>query len=357
LLPRYEALMHGSAVIRGARVAAPAQKASERVLSDLYTALWSPIEQALGPETQRVLLAPDGRLNFVSFATLVDSKGRFLAETRDLSYVSSARDLLLTNPPPKSRSVELVYNPHFDLEEHTLGRDDDLAAESRAVEDLSFPPLPGTRDEGETLAKVFLSKGLKTHTLAGPRALEGSLRKISSPYIVHLATHGFFLPEEGPTKNWNPMKRAGLALTGAQHTAKLWLQGKAPDAAQDGILSAEEVASLKLQGTWLVSLSACDTGAGESLTGEGVMGLRRAVVMAGAQNLLMTLWPVADKETAEIMRDFYVLALETGQAPAALNQVQRKWLLRLRKARGLSEAARLAGPFVLLTRGPVGPRR
>ena len=140
-------------------------------------------------------------------------------------------------------------------------------------------------------------------------------------------------------------------VAGAQTTFDAWKRGTVPPLDTDGVVTAEEVGSLKLDGTWLVTLSACDTGAGEVRVGEGVLGLRRGFVMAGAQNLLMTLWPVADKETAQFMVDFYEAAHKTGNAPKALADVQRDWLVRLRKERGLAEAVRLAGPFIMTSQG------
>lgn len=74
-----------------------------------------------------------------------------------------------------------------------------------------------------------------------------------------------------------------------------WKRGEFPDPDNDGILMAQEVVTLDLKGTWLVVLSACDIGLGELRNSEGVMGLRRGFVQAGAQNLLMTLWPISDK--------------------------------------------------------------
>src|SRR5262249_49208403 len=154
----------------------------------------------------------------------------------------------------------------------------------------------------------------------------------NSPRILHLATHGFFLPESESHKagtEWeqvgsetklpgemnpdrkpgvllkNPMYRSGLALTGAQRTLEAWAKGEVPPGENDGIVTAEEVGGLKLEGTWLVVLSACDTGTGEARAGEGVMGLRRGFIQAGAQNLLMTLWPLNDEITVEIMKEFY----------------------------------------------------
>ena len=147
------------------------------------------------------------------------------------------------------------------------------------------------------------------------------------------------------------MHRSGLALAGAQATLDAWKRGEVPPMDNDGIVTAEEVGGLKLEGTWLVVLSACDTGVGEVRSGEGILGLRRGFIQAGAQNLLMTLWSVADEETAKIMVDFYEAAHRSGNAPQALADVQRDWLIKLRKERGLAEAVRIAGPFILSSQG------
>jgi CHAT domain-containing protein len=132
------------------------------------------------------------------------------------------------------------------------------------------------------------------------------------------------------------MYRSGLALAGAQHTLEAWAKSEvAPSSDNDGIVMAEEVGALKLDGTWVVTLSACDTGTGEARAGEGVMGLRRGFIQAGAQNLLMTLWPINDEITVEIMKDFYAEARRTGNAPEALSTVQRNWLVKLREENAL----------------------
>jgi CHAT domain-containing protein len=147
------------------------------------------------------------------------------------------------------------------------------------------------------------------------------------------------------------MHRSGLALAGAQRTLDAWARGEVPPSDNDGIVTAEEVGGLKLQGTWLVTLSACDTGTGEARAGEGVMGLRRGFIQAGAQNLLMTLWAISDDTTVEIMKDFYARALKTGNAPQALADTQREWLVKLRKEKGLAQAVTLAGPFIMSSQG------
>jgi CHAT domain-containing protein len=149
----------------------------------------------------------------------------------------------------------------------------------------------------------------------------------------------------------NPMHRSGLALAGAQTTLTAWARDEVPSTESDGIVTAEEVGGLKLDTTWLVALSACETGSGEARAGEGVMGLRRGFVQAGTQNLLMTLWSISDEITVQIMIDFYDAAFRTGNAPRALADTQRDWLVKLRKERGLLTAVQLAGPFIMSSQG------
>ena len=152
----------------------------------------------------------------------------------------------------------------------------------------------------------------------------------------------------------NPMHRSGLALAGAQRTLEAWAKGEAPPSDNDGIVTAEEVGGLKLKGTWLVVLSACETGTGQAKAGEGVMGLRRGFIQAGAQNLLMTLWPISDETTVQIMLDFYERAFASGNAPQSLLDVQREWLVKLRKEKGLLYAVNRAGPFIMSSQGTAG---
>jgi CHAT domain-containing protein len=264
----------------------------------------------------------------------------------------------------------LVYaNPDFGGKAVTPGTTPVAAAtvalrsvEMRDLQSLSLPPLPGTAAEANALEK---RGGKSVKVFIGRNATEEELRHVSSPRILHLATHGFFLPEielgktsgaggetETPKgKLVNPMHRSGLALAGAQRTLEAWNRGEVPPTENDGIVTAEEVGGLKLDGTWLVVLSACETGSGEARAGEGVMGLRRGFIQAGAQNLLMTLWPISDQTTVQMMLDFYDAAEKTHNAPQALADVQRDWLVKLRKERGLLDAVRLAGAFIISSQG------
>jgi CHAT domain-containing protein len=349
-------------------------------LQALYEALWMPIEQALPSQTKKIIISPDGQLNFISFATLLTKDNQFLAQTFSLQYVASGRDLLREPKPSIAKEVVLFANPDFGLASTPmLAKADNGSSDSGSksigrgergdIEDWSFGSLEGTQKERDELLKKFVGWDWKPSDFTKKEATKESLLKIHSPYILHLATHGFFAKEDLATAKTepaslngrqsvtkskffkNPMHRSGLALAGAQTTVEAWKRDEVPPVENDGILTAEDVSTLDLQGTWLVTLSACDTGSGEARAGEGVMGLRRGFIQAGAQNLLMTLWPINDEVTVQIMSDFYDAAHNSGNAPEALAEVQRNWLVKLRTEKGLAQAVNLAGPFIMSSQG------
>jgi CHAT domain-containing protein/tetratricopeptide (TPR) repeat protein len=352
------------------------EKTDEATMSTLLRALhdqlWAPIEKVLPADSRTIIVSPDAELNFVSFATLLTADDRFLSEKYSIRYVASGRDLLreAKPAPAPTTTMRIFANPDFAGGTGAPAQDKTNAialrsVETRDLENLSLPNLPGTEKESAALEERAKRSGWQPEVILGANATEAELRKTNSPRILHLATHGFFLPEKRAAvlpntrsttdvykgKLVNPMQRSGLALTGAQRTFQSWMRGEVPDTENDGVVTAEEVGSLKLSGTWLVALSACDTGSGEAKAGEGVMGLRRGFIQSGARNLLMTLWPISDETTVQIMSDFYDAAFKSSDAPQALADVQRDWLVKLRKQKGLLVAVRLAGPFIMSSQG------
>jgi CHAT domain-containing protein len=329
----------------------------------LHTAVWIPLKDALG-DARRVYLSPDGELNFVSFAGLRDATGRFVLEDCDLSYVSSGRDLaraaLRRETPGEAPGPVLFAAPDYGgtptLQEalpftRSAAFRSELA-DLRSFGGHRFNDLPQTRIEAQAIRNLFGKQDTAMTMYIGEAACEARVKATESPAILHLATHGFFLPESGwgrereeglellrgfgmertvnleKLRMENPMHRSGLALAGANLT----LEGRAPDGQEDGILTAEEVAGLELAGTRLVVLSACETGLGEARAGEGVLGLRRAFVRAGAENLVMTLWQVEDAATRRLMTDFYRRHLAGRPVRPALLEAQRHALAEQRQA-------------------------
>jgi CHAT domain-containing protein len=156
--------------------------------------------------------------------------------------------------------------------------------------------------------------------MTGSEAKTENLENISSPIFLHIATHGFFNPTVSSENAMsmgiritkakeNPLLRSGLLLSGAasviRHEPSL---GEKPN----GILYAYHVMNFDLSSTELVVLSACETGLGEVVNGVGVYGLSRAFQVAGAGNIIMSLWKVDDEATQELMTAFYREWLQTG---------------------------------------------
>ena len=309
---------------------------------------------------------------------------RFVGERYSVRYVSSGRDLLRTVPKPTDTRFAFFGSPDFRADGQapagnaapsaTLAL---RATERGDLQGLVFQPLPGTERECKLLDQRAKAGRYQTELHLGAEATEQTLAATKAPRVLHLATHGFFLPEAdlGETKPQlmrfgagfgdsdalpkgkllNPMHRSGLALAGAQRTIEAWARGAVPPPQNDGILTAEEVAGLNLEGTWLVTLSACETGSGEARAGEGVLGLRRAFVQAGAAHLMMTLWPISDETTVEIINQFYTAAFTLGHPGKAMAGVQTAWLTKLRKEKGLLYAVNRAGPFIVTFLGPAEP--
>lgn len=307
----------------------------------LYTLTMAKLVGALGA-TKNVLIAPDGTLNLVPFSALVDDKGAFLIKKFTFTYLTSGRDLLRLNVRTQAQGGGVIFaDPTFDQgapSPKPAGKPapgtGTRGARSADLASLMWPQLPGTAAEATEIEKTM--RGLRV--FRGKDATENALKQVHGPKILHLATHGFFLADEPPPAQTaqrasaappmmpgmgaappavgdgeNPLLRSGLALAGAN---------KLVSGDEDGILTAMEASGLDLWGTKLVVLSACETGAGKVTNGEGVYGLRRALVIAGAESLVMTLWQVDDQATKELMTGYYK-QLQAGKGrSSALRDVQ-----------------------------------
>jgi len=306
----------------------------------LRAAVFDPLVPALGG-SRRLFIVPDGEISRLPFEVLPSAEGKNLLDDYAVSYLTAGRDALrfaVRSSLPASDPL-VVADPDFDLR---------AAADAAAPEALSgagprsmesdrgalhFARLSGIEEEGRAVARK-----LGVTPWLGGDALEGRLKRVRSPRILHVATHGFFLANQADPRGGgpalddavgrllaagreNPLLRSGLALAGAN----TWLAGAPlPAEAEDGLLQGADVAALDLYATELVVLSACETGLGKVERGEGVLGLGRAFVLAGARTLIMSLWKVPDRETKLLMEALYD-GLSSGLGAAeALRQAQKK---------------------------------
>jgi CHAT domain-containing protein len=314
----------------------PDRKDVETLARALDEKVMQPVRPLLG-DAKQLLVSPDGELNLIPFEALVDESEQFLVERYSISYLTTGRDLLRLQTARSSRSGPVIVADPFFGEPAPVEIAKAESAQPRslsgpasrpssrlqarrsitAAADLSgvyFAPLAGTAVEARAIKAQFPEAQL----LIGRQATESAVMQITAPSILHIATHGFFLEDANlPSKSeqakrdqpnrdsrgvaanagaGNPLLRSGLALAGAN------LNRSGPET---GILTALEASNLDLWGTKLVTLSACDTGVGEILNGEGVYGLRRAFLLAGAESVVMSLWPVSDYATREMMTSYY----------------------------------------------------
>ena len=372
LMAEYRTLMNplGESGWRDFHLDTGGVEADPEVFGLLVDEVWKRIASRLSLSTKDVVMSPDGSLSFLSFAALPVDELNFVANDFKVNYVATGRDLLQNVGMTTAPGMLVLGDPVFGsskAEKKTARGEKNRSVRAGDVKDWSFRRIEWTGTECRDLEETATALGWDVKNrdvLLREQAKEEGLREREIPGLLHLATHGFFLPEVGfgasggigsesyPVVSLrNPMLRSGLALAGANETLRAWREGTSVIPGSDGILTALEVGALDLRRTWLVTLSACDTGTGEARAGEGVLGLRRGFVRAGARNLLMTLWPVADRETSDFMKRFYQLALERKEPFNALHEVQRDTLQALRRERGLEEAVRLAGPFMLSFQG------
>ncbi len=338
--------------------------------ASFYEAFWKPLEPAFGG-AKRIFLSPDGVLSQVSLVALPKSDGRLLIDDFDLRIVSSTKDLLWERRPSASNSAVLIGNPDFaraEVVQRAAAKSLQKTAEpvpmasagrgmrSRELGGNALDPLPGTAAELQAVDALLEKQHWSVGIFTGTNALEESIKRVRSPRLLHVATHGFFEPDQkirtndisadGPPGMEDPMLRSGLYFAGANRV--LSGAGPAPDL-EDGILTAYEASGLNLLGTELVVLSACETGLGQSVAGEGVFGLRRALQVAGAEAVLMTMWSVPDQETQELMALFYEKWLAGKSKPEALREAQLEMREKV-KARYGEDLPLFWGAFVLVGR-------
>ena len=306
----------------------------------LRHSIWDPLVASVAGAKQ-VYIVPDGALQIVNFAALPTGQATYLVETGPiLNLLSAERDLAAPTPTSHATQLLALGNPAFSASKpagiliSSSARYRGSRSACPGFAGMNFPDLPGSAEEAQSVAAIWRAQGMPATSLAGSRATEAALKEqAAGKRVIHLATHGFFLGRNCKTADElteNPLLRSGLALAGANHRT-----AAGPDE-EDGILTAEEVASLDLSGVEWVVLSGCDTGLGEIQEGEGVLGLRRAFRVAGAQTLITSLWSVGDDDAREWMVSLYRARFANEASTANAVRSASTAQLRARRAAGKS---------------------
>jgi len=314
-----------------------------------YQHYWQPIQEKLTREgIQKVYFSPDGIYNVINLNILYNSKDNtYVSDEIDIHLVTSTKDILsFGQSAGGTRQAALFGDPTYKLSEVTgatvakeqlagkgfpgLSDDDKDQRPKRTYE-----KLPGTGVEIAAIETILRKEGWTTESYLGVDALEAAVKAVNNPTVLHIATHGFFIPKKEQQKRertrfqltgenqpslylTNPMLRSGLVLAGAQSYQNA---AEKPDT-EDGILTAYEASNLDLRYTELVVLSACETGLGDIKNGEGVYGLQRAFKVAGAKTILMSLWRVDDEVTQKLMTTFYKNWLQHNNKRKAFRDAQ-----------------------------------
>jgi CHAT domain-containing protein/tetratricopeptide (TPR) repeat protein len=299
-----------------------------------YQQYWKKIADVLYKyKIKKVYLAPDGVYNQINISTLQNPTTLdYVADEIEIQILGNTKELVM-NPREKKITIQNgVFIGYPDYETTTSNPEETkknrplspnnttrgwgklrLDSTQRFFDGSKVIELPGTKIEVENIQAIFNKNKIKSEVYLAEKASESLVKKLQSPQILHIATHGFFLEniEDNDSKEGtraimgtdnqkvleNPLLRSGLLFAGASQA----LSGQN----DEGILTSFEATNLDLDNTELVVMSACETGLGVISNGEGVYGLQRAFQVAGARTILMSLWTVSDAATKDLMTLFY----------------------------------------------------
>lgn len=284
-----------------------------------YGVFWEPIQKEIG-QVSTVYLSADGVYNQINLEAIPTPDGKYILDNSNIVLVSNTKDIYLRKVKSRdaaNNTAAIFGNPTFYF---------------TASANPTITPLPGTEKEINQVQFMLKQKGWDSKEYMENTATEEKIKELNSPKIFHVATHGFYKPadqmssenelEENEAQlTQNPLMRTGLMLKGA---GDLWDKTEYNYNIESGILTAYEAMNLNLDKTDLVVLSACETGLGQLEAGEGVYGLQRAFLVAGAKILIMSMFKVDDEATQKLMLKFYQKWLNTGNPRQSLIDAKKE---------------------------------
>ncbi len=310
----------------------------------VYKLVWEPLEPFL-KNVKKIAYSPAGKLYGIAFHALPCGTNKLLSDKYQLQQYVSTRQVALRNPSDpviKPGNIVVFGNPDFSMDSAAIVKEwQNKPASGYAVrfrggnDGIQWPDLPGTEEEANSIIGLFKQHNERSLLFLHREASEAALKALSNdpPQVLHIATHGFFLPgkkdnDEKVTREEelnsykpadDPLLRSGLILAGGNYA---WAGNKPIEGVEDGIATAYEISQLNLSQTELVVLSACETALGDIKGSEGVFGLQRAFKMAGVKKMIVSLWQVPDKETADLMTSFYTYWISGNNIEDAFTRAQ-----------------------------------
>ncbi|MBI2721157.1 MAG: CHAT domain-containing protein [Bacteroidetes bacterium] len=287
-------------------------------------------------EINKLFISPDGVFQTINLASLFDPGAKKYVQeefeiynTANVSSLVNKSNKSVNNKPQAALFGYPDYEYDFKKRSTSANEsENDAVAKRYGLNNLS--KLPGTKKEVEEISKELTAKAWNVTVYTEELASEENLRNIKSPNVLHIATHGYYLKDvetedklflgfESKTLKSNSFLRSGIILAGVGPSTRDSLNINSEN---DGIFSAYEASLLNLSTTELVVLSACQTGLGDNMGSQGVAGLQRSFAIAGAKNIIMSLWPVDDDATKMLMAEFYKNYAITLNIESAFRQAQ-----------------------------------
>ncbi len=293
---------------------------------NLTSIVWNPVEQYLSGVTD-IFYATNGVFNSISFQALGLGDQIHLIDKYQFHLLSNLSNILNMQDSQASSLENTVLAMWGDIDYG--GKTDYSQIEESIYREIErgegLSHLVFSKDEIDAIQTIVEQNRGKVTVFAGSSATEASFRSRAGKKddILHISTHGFFTEDDAHRRDYNPMYNSGLFFAGADSTwNRVDTTFTASAMIDDGILRADEIQYLDFSGCHIAVLSACKTGHGQSKNREGVYGLQRAFKLAGVEKVLMSLWSVNDKSTAELMQEFY-RNLSTGMSDEdALREAQ-----------------------------------
>lgn len=279
-------------IISSGEQSTKATQLSKELSSNIYKTLFGNMSTRIS-SYKNLIIAADGALRLFPFEALRDNNG-YIIENKNIRYIASAKEFVRAHKYNQNRAKEPITvfsDPDYDnaagASDKTSSSSDEIVL-TRSLSKMNFfTRLKGFKEEENAIKAVF---GTNIKIYDRENASEKNMFSISSPKVLHITTHGFFINDE---KIIDPMLKSGIALSGANTKDK------------SGVVMALRMSGLKLSGTDMVVLSACETGVVDSKDTSAVAALPKTFIQAGAKNVMMSLWKVDDKQTVNLMSTFY----------------------------------------------------